>query len=280
MKDICITIVNYLTCEVVLKAVASLDADLKSAGVDAQITVVDNSSNKDAMKDRLAYEHPCVTYVDAGGNVGFSKANNIGFQLTPSRYYMALNPDTTIPVGTQVIASMISYMDSHPKIGALAPQLVYPDKRIQRSVYRFDLSSILIKPLRHLRLDERFGLVKKRASRLLMHDFALDRTQPVDWALGAALMVRREVIDHVGWFDERYFMYMEDCDWCHRMWEAGWPVYYYPEVQIVHEHARDSAKVPGIVKALTKNRLARTHLASWIKYLWKWRGKHKYYGKI
>ncbi len=280
MKDICITIVNYLTCEVVLKAVASLEADLASTNLDAQITVVDNSSNKDAMKDRLAYEYPNVTYVDAGGNVGFSKANNIGFQLTPARYYMALNPDTTIPAESQVIAKMLRYMDAHPKIGALAPQLVYPDGSIQRSVYRFDLASILIKPFRHLRLDERFGFVKKRASRLLMHDFALDNTQPVDWALGAALLIRREVVDEIGWFDERYFMYMEDCDWCHRMWEAGWPVYYYPEVQITHEHARDSSKVPGIVKALTKNRLARTHLASWLKYLWKWRGKHTYYGKV
>jgi len=124
------------------------------------------------------------------------------------------------------------------------------------------------------------GFAKKRAKRLLMHDFDLNKTQPVDWALGAALMVRREVIDEIGWFDERYFMYMEDCDWCHRMWDAGWPVYFFADAEIVHEHARDSAKVPGVVKALTKNKLARVHLASWLKYLWKWRGKQKYYGKV
>ena len=280
MKDVSIVIVNYLTCEAVLRSVASVLRDAERSSFDVQISVVDNSGNKDAMKDRLEYDFPSVTYVDAGSNVGFSKANNIGFQITPARFYFALNPDTFIKSGASVIEAMVKFLDDHPKIGAITPKLVYPDGSVQRSVYRFDLASILIKPLRHVRLDERFSFAKKRAKRLLMHDFDLNKTQPVDWALGAALMVRREVIDQIGWFDERYFMYMEDCDWCHRMWDAGWPVYFFAEAEIIHEHARDSAKVPGIFKALTKNKLARIHLSSWVKYLWKWRGKQKYYGKV
>ena len=68
-------------------------------------------------------------------------------------------------------------------------------------------------------------------------------------------------------------MYAEDSDWCRRMWEAYWPVYYVHDIVIKHAHGRGSAKVPGIFKALIKNKLARIHLSSWLKYMWKWRGK-------
>jgi GT2 family glycosyltransferase len=85
------------------------------------------------------------------------------------------------------------------------------------------------------------------------------------------------VVDKIGWFDDRYFMYLEDADWCRRMWEANWPVYYVHDIVIMHMHARGSSKVPGIFQALFKNKLARIHMMSWFKYLWKWRNNHKYY---
>jgi GT2 family glycosyltransferase len=110
-----------------------------------------------------------------------------------------------------------------------------------------------------------------------MKDFDHNETRPVDWVLGAAMLVRKETVDKVGWFDPRYFMYLEDCDWCHSMWEYHWPVYYVHDIVILHRHERQSAKIPGIFKALIKNRTSRTHLISWFKYIWKWRKKHKYY---
>ena len=88
---------------------------------------------------------------------------------------------------------------------------------------------------------------------------------------------RRAGSGPAGFFDDRYFMYLEDCDWCHKLWEAGWPVYYVHDIIIHHKHMRDSARVQGAVKALIKNKLARTHLLSWLKYMWKWRSNHKYY---
>jgi GT2 family glycosyltransferase len=131
-----------------------------------------------------------------------------------------------------------------------------------------------------MNLDKKYSFVKKYTDRLLMKDFDHEQTQPVDWVLGAALVVRKEVVDKIGWFDTRYFMYMEDCDWCRTMWENNWPVYYVHDIIIRHRHERESAKVPGIIRALIKNKLARIHLASWLKYLWKWRNTHKYYANI
>ncbi|MBU0660799.1 glycosyltransferase family 2 protein [Patescibacteria group bacterium] len=276
MKDINIVFLNYMMKDDILRAIESLVADITGSVFDIQITVADNSENKDNIKEDLAKKFPQVDYVDAGGNIGFGAGNMKGFERTEARYYFALNRDTIIPKGTQVIDQMITYMDEHLKIGCIGPKLLNMDGTLQYSCYRFDFKSIFIKPLKQINFDKKYKWVKKHTDRLLMKDFDHNSTRPVDWVLGAAMMVRKEVMNNTGGFDDRFFMYLEDADWCHRMWEAGYPVYYVHDIVIKHVHARDSSKVPGIFKALFKNKLARIHLVSWMKYLWKWRGNYSY----
>lgn len=277
MKDINIVFVNYLMKEDILQAVASVQADIASCPFDIQITVADNSENKDAIKEELAQKFSQVQYVNAGGNVGFGQGNTIGFQSTPARYYFALNRDTIIPENTRTIERIIQFMDAHPKIGAMGPKLMNTDGTLQYTCYRFDFLSILIKPFKQINWDKKYRWVRKYTDQLLMKNWDHNSTRPVDWVLGAAIVVRDEVVKDIGWFDKRYFMYLEDADWCHTMWESGWPVYYVHDIVIQHRHARESAKIPGIFRALVKNKLARIHVASWFKYLWKWRGNHRYY---
>lgn len=274
MKDINIVFLNYFMKADILRAVDSVFLDIKNCPYDVQITVVDNSENLDGLKDELAAKYSMVKYVNTGGNVGFGKGNNAGFLATPARYYFALNRDTIIPENSKVIERIIKYMDLHPKIGCIGPKLLNMDGSLQYSCYRFDFSSLFIKPLKQINFDQKYKWIRKYSDRLLMKDFNHNETRPVDWVLGAAIVVRHEVAKQIGWFDDRYFMYLEDCDWCRRMWEAHWPVYYVSEIIIKHVYARESAKVPGIIKALFKNKLARIHLQSWFKYLWKWRGKN------
>ena len=95
--------------------------------------------------------------------------------------------------------------------------------------------------------------------------------------MGSAMFVRGTSLKECGGFDDRYFMYAEDSDWCRTMWEKGWAVYYVPTVYLRHVHGQASKKVPGIIMAILKNRYARIHIYSWLKYFWKWRGNHKYY---
>jgi len=277
MKDINIVFLNYLMKDDIIKAVESVFDDIKNCPYDVQITVADNSNNRDTIKDELAAKFRDVKYVDCGGNVGFGKGNSEGFKATPARYYFSLNRDTIIPPNSRVIERIVKFMDDHPKVGCIGPKLLNLDGSLQYSCYRFDLPSILIKPLKHIHFDEKYKWVKKHADKLEMKDFDHNETRPVDWVLGAALIIRQEVVDQIGWFDERYFMYLEDCDWCHQMWEKGRPVYYVHDIEIKHAYERGSSKVPGIMKALFKNKLARIHLNSWLKYMWKWRGNHKYY---
>jgi len=277
MKDINIVFLNYFSREDILRAVESTVKDIANCRHNVQITVVDNSDNQDSLGKHLFQKFPDVKYLNTRKNIGFGRGNVHGFQATSARYYFALNRDTIIPENSRVIERLIDFMDANPKIGCVGPKLVNMDESLQYACYRFDLPSILIKPLKQINWDERYRWVKKYTDRLLMKDFDHNETRPVDWVLGAAMMVRQEVVNEIGWFDDRYFMYLEDCDWCKTMWEKGWPVYYVHDIIIKHRYARDSAKVPGLLRALIKNKLARIHLASWIKYMWKWRGTHKYY---
>jgi GT2 family glycosyltransferase len=280
MKDLNITLVNYYYKSDIPQALRSVFKDLENCPYDVQVTVVDNSNNEDGIGKVLHDEYPQVQYINAKKNIGFGKGTALGFKQTPARYYFALNRDTIIPENSRVIERIIKFMDAHPKIGCMGTKLVYMDGTLQSSCFRFDRGSMLVKPFKQLNWDKKYKWAKKITSQLSMEDFDHNETRPVDWVLGAAMMVRHEVAEQVGWFDERYFMYLEDCDWCKTMWEAGWPVYYVHDIVIKHRHARESAKVPGALKALFKNKLARYHLISWLKYLWKWRGSHKYYGKV
>jgi GT2 family glycosyltransferase len=251
--------------------------DMRDSAYTAHIIVTDNSQNSDGIKEDLQTNFPSVQYIDPGTNVGFGKGNNIGFIAQPARYYFALNRDTLFPVGGQTIDRIIAYMDAHPKIGCIGPKLINMDGSLQYSCYRFDLPSISIKPLKQIHMDQQWHWVTKHADKLIMKDFDHESTRAVDWVIGGAMVVRHEVVEKIGMFDDAYFMYLEDADWCMRMWEAGWPVYYVHDIVIQHRHERGSAKVPGIVSALFKNKLARIHLHSWMIFLKKWRYTFRYY---
>ncbi len=272
--DLNIVFVNLNMRDDIVRAIRSLKADLIGSSLQVQITVTDNTNNTDGIKEALTTEFPDVKYFDCGGNVGFGKGNTIGFRATPARYYFALNRDTLIPENSHTLERIVAYMDSHPEVGAMGPKLVNLDGTLQYSCYRFDWPAILIKPLKQINWDEKYEWVRKYTDWLLMKDFDHNSTKPVDWVLGAALVVRQEVVEKIGWFDERYLAYLEDADWCRTMWEHHWPVYYVHDIVIQHAHARESAKVPGIFRALVKNKTARIHLSSWFKYIWKWRGRY------
>lgn len=277
MKDISIALVNYHCEEKILRSLVSLLADISECPYKVGITVVDNSTANSTLRDKLASSFPQVSYIPLPTNVGFGKAGTIAFKTTPARYYFSLNPDTRFLENNHTIASIITFMDAHPEIGCIGPKLLNRDGSVQYSCFRFNLMSILIKPFRYVDIGfvKRNKFITKHIARLLMQDFDHNQTRPVDWVLGAAMILRKEIIEKIGWFDERFFLYFEDCDWCRRVWEAGSKVYYVPTITIEHDHARGSAEIHGIFRALIKNKLARIHAISWIKYLLKWLGKHR-----
>jgi len=273
MHDICITMVTTNEAQTVKTCLTSLYEDIKGSNLDIGIVIVDNAST-DGIENMLKANFPQARFIRQEKNEGFGKSHNMAMSAVDATYYFVLNPDTTFPKGQGLLQRLYEFMQQHPKVGMAGPKIVYPDGSLQYSCFRFPTFK---QPIYSRTKFGKKGKGKKVADHFLMKDFDHNKTIPVDWIMGSAMFVRKSAADSVGMFDDRFWMYAEDSDWCRRMWEQGRPVYYVHDVYIMHVHGRASAKVPGILNALLKNRYARVHLISWLKYFWKWRGNHKYY---
>jgi N-acetylglucosaminyl-diphospho-decaprenol L-rhamnosyltransferase len=204
-----------------------------------------------------------IKLVRAKKNLGFGGGNNLGAREARGKYILILNPD--IFVGEDSVQKMVSYMEAHPDVGVLGPQLVYPDDKIQDSCRRHMKFRDLVVKRTFLR---RLPLLRRRVDRYTMEDFDHSVTQEVDLLVGACLMIPRKVYEEIGGFDERYFLFMEDFDLCREVAKAGHKVVYHPEVAVTHNHKRLSS---GSVFKLLRQKVFWIHIASAFKYFWKWR---------
>lgn len=226
--------------------------------------LVDNGGDGTAAMVRERF--PWVTIIEGHGNVGFGAGNNLAFRRASGAYVMLVNPDLTIFPGE--IEKLVAHADADPTVGLIGPRLVNPDRTVQRTFHRFP--GALIPIYRRTPLG-RTSWGRRAVAEYLMEDADPTAVQDVDGLFGAAILIRRSALDAIGHFDERFFMYFEDVDLCRRAWEAGWRVVYAPVVELVHYHQRES-EVRHLWGA-PLNRLARTHIASGLKYFWKYRGK-------
>jgi GT2 family glycosyltransferase len=274
MYDINIVIVNYKMKDDIKRCLNSLFADVKNSGLNIVVHVVDNSANKDGIKDILK-KYIGVKYIDMGENIGFGKAQNLGFKSAEARFYLALNPDIEFPPNGRALEGLIKFMDENPSAGIAGPKLLNTDGTTQESYCRFP--AFFDQIARRTGLDKKLAFFKKRVDYYLMRDFGRDMTAPVDWLTGAFILARREMAEKIGFFDERYFMYFEDCDWCRRAWRAGWQVIYVHDIILMHGHRRESAG-KSIWALIFKNQVARIHIKSWLKYFWKWGLGKEHYG--
>jgi hypothetical protein len=184
-------------------------------------------------------EFPQVALIASDENLGYTRGNNLGLRAARGRYLLVLNPDTEVV--EDAVPQMLAYMDAHPAVGLIGPQLRFPDGALQSTRRRF--------PSLLTGFFESTWLQSLAPSALLNHYYARDlpdqAVEEVDWVMGAALLVRREVYEQVGGFDEGFFMYSEELDWCRRIKAAGWRVVYFPPAQVIHHEARSSAQVPA-----------------------------------
>jgi N-acetylglucosaminyl-diphospho-decaprenol L-rhamnosyltransferase len=214
-----------------------------SPDLDAAVWVVDNAST-DRSVEMAAAEFPLVNLISSAENLGFAGGNNrvlqrLGFgrEGSGSDLVLLLNPDA-VPLD-DAIGLMAGFLQKHPSVGGVGAQLLYPDGSFQHGAFRFpDLWQLwfdLFPPRPRCLLDSRLN---GRYPRSL---YEAGRPFPIDFALGAALMVRGAAIQKTGLLDEGYFMYAEEVDWCWRIRRAGWPFYCVPAARVVH-HAGASAR--------------------------------------
>lgn len=231
-----------------------------------EIIVVDNNS-QDGIVPYLKEYYPDILVRVAEKNLGMGGGNNIGIRAARGKYILVMNPD--IFVYRNSVQRMYEYLKGAYKVGLVSPRLLNPDRSLQYTSYRWHKA---LTPLYRRTALGTLPYVKKQMDHFLMKDFDHKETRAVDWVQGSCFMVPRAVYDHVGLFDERFFMYFEDTDLCRRMWQAGYKVMYYADAEVIHMHMRSSRG--GLIKVLT-NKLTREHIKSWIKYTLKHRSLPK-----
>lgn len=233
MLSVCI--VNFNTCSDLDKCLNSI---LNSeSSITFEVIVVDNAS-QDGSVEMVRNKYPWVHLIINTVNRGFAAANNQALIASCGRYMLLLNPDTIVHPGA--LDSLVQFMDAHPDAGGIGPKLLNADGSLQYSCRAFP--TLIAGMFRNTPLDRLFP--SNRFSReYLLADHDHNEPMEVDWVSGAAMMVRREVLQTVGMLDEDYFMYCEDMDWCWRMRQVGWKVYYVPTAVITHTIGRSSDQV-------------------------------------
>lgn len=227
--DISIVIVSWNVQEYLRRCLNSLRADIDQI-LKNEIIVVDNNSIDDTIA-MLTRQFPEVKLIHNKHNLGFARANNQGIEISQGKFVMLLNPDTEVKKGC--ISTLISFLQSHDRVGVVGPRLLNLDGTVQASGLNF--------PSLANSLSGYFRLRREVTGAYFVH-----ASQPikVNALVGACLLVRREVIDQVGGFDEDYFMYVEEADWCYRIRNRGWHIYYVPEAQVYHRKGGSARHLP------------------------------------
>jgi len=208
------------------------------------VYVVDNNCSDDTSSIVLKH-FPGVNLIINETKQGFAYNNNQVIKKTRSKYVLLLNPDTIVDI--KKIKEMINYFDKNPDVALCGPKLLNPDGSLQYNCRRFPTLSAVL--MRWASIDKYFpnnGILKK----YMMKDLDHDRIRNVDWLLGAFLLIKWDVFDKIGLFDEKFSpLYYEDVDLCYRAKKAGYRVVYYPKVEVIHSYHRESAQ--GIFNKMT-----------------------------
>ncbi|SRR6056297_2275495 len=228
---------------------------------DYEIIIVDNASN-DGSVHYLQEQFPNVSnlhYVKLKENKGYGAGNNAGAKIAKGEYLLVLNPDIVVKKNT--VSELLKWLDSHQDIGVISPKLSYANGKVQQSYFRYYKWKT---PLYRRTFLGKRKSGQKDLNRFLMTDVKIQGATAVDWLMGSFWLVPKRVFEELNGFDEKYFMYFEDTDFCKRVNKAGYKVIYYPLVGAIHLHARQS-KSNGFFKSLL-NKLTWVHISSAIKY--------------
>lgn len=224
--DISVIIVNLNTRELLDSCLASVERE--RSGISLEVIVVDNGSD-DGSAEMVEERYPATVLVRNTRNEGFARPNNEGLRRAQGRYLLLLNSDTVVRSGAFRV--LVGFLDTHPEAGACGPKLVYPDGRLQFSVKGFPTLWTHFCDMTYL---DRIFPSSRVFGRGEMRYFDYERAGTADHLMAAAFLVRRETYDTVGPLDERFAIYYNDMDWCYRMIQRGWSIWYVPDAVVEH----------------------------------------------
>ncbi|MGN1417879.1 MAG: glycosyltransferase family 2 protein [Acutalibacteraceae bacterium] len=243
-------IVTYNNKDKIARTIESVLESTK--GVDFELFVVDNNST-DGTAQYIKENFPCVTVIESQTNSGFGAGHNKVLPFLDSEYHVVINPD--IILKDDVITELASYADKHSDIGLISPQIRFEDGRIQQLGKRNPTIRYLGCHWFH-KGDE----PSKTMTEYCMLDMPQDEPFEITNATGCFMFFRTSVFKELGGFDERFFMYLEDCDIARRVAQK-YKAVHYPMASVYHLWERGSK---------TNKKLLKIHIESILKYFLKW----------
>ena len=264
MTAISVFIVTYNSGPLLRYCLDSLSAQTLTG--DFETIVVDNASRDDSA-DIVRNEYPDIQLIVSATNLGFGNANNLALQSAKGRYIVLLNPDAELPADTLELA--LKHMESQPDAGMGGGLLLGTNGEWQPSARLFP--SLLNDGLTISGLANRFP-----ASRFFGR---FDRSwadprlaSAVDWVPGAFAIIRRSLVDNIGLFDPRFFLYYEEVDLCRRIHQTGFKVYYWPDLVITHIGGASSETVGEQTFSSSGKQLTLWRMRTQLMYYRKWHG--------
>jgi GT2 family glycosyltransferase len=227
MTELSIIIVNWNTKEYLVRCLRSVFETEKQDSW--EVFVIDNGSG-DGSGEEVKKAFPFVHLIQNEKNLGFAQAVNQGLKNSSGRYILLLNPDTRVKSGA--IDRLVAFLDAQPDAGIAGAQLLNTDGSKQNSMANFPslATELLNKSLLRLLFPKKFP-GKRR------HNF---KPVEVDSVIGACMMVRRDVVEQVGFLDQDYFLFLEETDWCYRIKKAGWKIYHVPQAEVYHYQGKSA----------------------------------------
>jgi GT2 family glycosyltransferase len=217
-----------------------LDSIVRSSTAFAyEIIIVDNAST-DGTADHVRKKYPSICIIENSENQGFARASNQGALQAQGQYLFFLNPDTILFDDT--LSRLVEFMESNPDIALCGPRIQNDDGTLQESVrnfpswrgafYRYTILKYL-------------GLFKSHFQRWHNRGFDYNKQTDIDQLIGAAILIRKGIFEQIGGFDERYFVYYEEVDLCHRLKTGGYRMTYYPGVRMIHLGGKSTEQIPA-----------------------------------
>jgi GT2 family glycosyltransferase len=270
--DISILIVSFNTRDVLRECLESIERE--SAGLNVEISIVDNNSS-DGSPEMIETDFPHVHLVRSNVNLGFGAANNVALEGCRGRYVVLLNSDAFLCPGSLRLA--VHHMDENPKAGLGGGRLVGRDFSWQPSARMFPgiLSDLSVMT----------GLASRFPKSRIFGYF--DRTwadqslaSEVDWVPGAFSIIRSDVIASIGFFDPAFFLYSEEVDLCRRIKSAGYRVWYWPDITVIHIGGESSRQVKSLEMSSTGAQLVLWRMRSTLLYYRKHHGAKAWFAKM
>jgi len=259
--EVSIIIVSWNVSSLLKHCLKSLQDNSR---LQSEIIVIDNAS-RDGTSEMVKRNFPKVKLIENKKNFGFAYAVNQGISLTRGKYILLLNPDTVILPRSIELA--VKYLASRPEAGILGGEILNPDLSRQPSCRRFP--DFLSQALILLKLHHFFPHLPV-FKKYFAEDFSYLETAEVDQVMGAFFLIKREVIEKIGPFDENFFLWFEEVDFCRRAKKMGYKVIFYPKAKIIHHGAESFKQVLALRSQIYFNK-------SLLYYFKKHHSKTEYY---